>query len=217
MKTTKENLARFYADLRSELGQGPIRIEAAARLMAFKKPKADELLQNETKLSSAIDILNKWLFENTDKGVEKALGDLDKMFEYKPYTKKLYRAFPMPVAVSKLAKVGETYTLPTGKSAVQSWTTSEEAAKAFIEGQDYKNANYGIFLLVEQAGHQLSNFKWLTQVVDYVIKATDKSDDLYEIHLDAKKLKRFLEQYEAEQEVIIKMPPKSKVKLVYKY
>lgn len=191
-----------------------MKIEAAQRLLAFKKPDVQLLDKNHDKVINAFEALNKWYGDNADRGVEKGLETLDKLFDYDAYTKPLYRAFQLPKELVDTATKGQVLTISTGPRRMQSWTTSAKIALEFIDKQDYKSKAYGIFKLEKHSGRQLSNFKWINQVVDYTMKATKDVDDLYEIYMEAKALKGYLTQFDHEKEVILWMPPESTVKLV---
>lgn len=193
-----------------------MRINAAQRLTAFKAPTVQQVDKQYDKILGAVDALKIWYKDNQDKGVTKFLPALMKAFDYDEYTKPVFRAFPMPPDMVATAQEGKVYELKTGLKAVQSWTTSVEAAQKFIDAQDYKNSKYGIFQLMVDDGKQLCNFKWIRQVVDSLLKTTEGVDDLYEIQMDAKQLKVYLNEFEHEQEVILKLPGKSKVKLMKK-
>ena len=205
------HLKKFYTDLRRDLGQEPLTVEAPQRLLAFKKPSVEFLDKNHDKILNAIDALRKWYKDNADRGMTAYIPLLMKAFDYDPYTKKVYRAFPIPTNIE--AKVGRSYKIPTGLKAVQSWTTSAKIAEDFINKQDYKTKNYGIFELKDEAD-QLCNYKWIRQVVEYLIEECKKVDDLYEIYMDARQLLNHINEFEHEQEIILKLPGEAKVRLV---
>lgn len=194
---------------------GAFDIETFAVEAAIKKPDPAFLLKNEDSIINAFNGLNRWYGDNADRGIAGYLPKLQKLFDYVPYKKALYRAFPMPTAMVTDAQEKKTYNLKTGNSAVQSWTTDVETAQKFIAAQDYKTSDYGIFKLKGDA-IQLCNFKWIRQVVEAVIKACEPVDDLYEMRLDARQLLKYLDTFEKEKEIILKLPNKSDVILMEK-
>lgn len=192
-----------------------MKIMAAHRLGAFRDPGAEFLDKNHDKILNAIEALKKWYRDNADRGLETYIKILLTAFDYDEFKKPVYRAFPMPEDMTAQAEEGKTYTLETGLKSLQSWSASPKAAEDFINKQDYKTAHYSIFRLVGK-GEQVCNYKWIRQVMEALVNTTKGVDDLYEINMDARNMLKELDVFEHEQEIILKLPVKSKVKLIKK-
>ncbi len=200
-----------------------ITINAGYRLRAsaqLKHPDAKTLfVYNIAALSEALNSIINWYNEPTTyTNLEEAIKTLTDLFGYIPYNKDVYRVFPIPQSIYDKLKAGDTKRVKTATRPIQSWTTSAANAKSFYQLiMSRSKDHYGIFKLLSP-GLELMNQHWLSLVIAYMVQAYEEFIPNHSITLNImrtlERCERTMATYVEEDEVIMKLPETSKVKLI---